>query len=147
MKTLCLFILMAVFSPNVSMASGDNPVNLDKLPVKAAVLVNFYFKEYTVTSIVRKLEGIEVRLTRGVRLFFDRKGNWREVDCSIQSIPTPMIPSSILNQISEEYGPYTEVVCAYRSPRGMLVKLQNGMQMKFNRRNKQVDYNSSSLVF
>ena len=80
----------------------------------------------------------DVIFTDGSKVEFDRKGNWTEVDCLTQPLPTGIVPEAIGKVIGAHY-PETQVTKIERDDREVEVKLTNRVELTFNKHLQLID--------
>lgn len=127
---VCLFTLQTV-----ARADDDKPIQVNQLPQKAQLFIKQYFADSR--TAIAKMESdfldksYDVIFTNGDKLEFDKKGNWKEVNCKYSSVPTGIIPSAILKYVTANY-PDTKVLKIERDKKDYEVKLSNGWNLKFD---------------
>ena len=100
-----LFVLATVFSLGVFNANADNDkiITKEMLPVDAQSFINTYFGELKISyaKLERDLfeNSYEVVFTDGAKLEFNRKGEWRDVDCRYGEVPSAIVPGKIAEYI------------------------------------------------
>jgi len=62
---------------------------------------------------------------------FDKKGNWKEIDCKYSRVPSDLVPTPILRHISSQY-PDLYIVQIDRDSREYEVELNNGLELVFS---------------
>lgn len=137
-------VFICVFALFTTMACADNekPIQASQLPVFAQQFIRQYFPDRKVmlakveTEILSK--NYEVFFENGDRIEFDGKGNWTEVDCKFSSVPTAVIPDTIVQYIKENY-PETTVVKIEKDRKEYEVKLSNRMELKFDSKYDLID--------
>ena len=74
-----------------------------------------------------------VMFQSGEKVEFDKKGNWREFSCKSSSVPAALIPEQIKAQVKKTF-PGATIIKLDRDRRGYDVKLNNGMDLEFNKK-------------
>lgn len=137
MALVCLF-----FFVGTACADNDKPITMSQLPVAAQTMVKQYFKGKNVAlvTIDRALgnRSYDVVFSNGEKIEFDRKGNWTDIDCRSNSVPARLIPSTIASYIRTHHAG-TKVVKIERDKSETDVKLSNGIELTFNKKNQLVD--------
>ena len=64
---------------------------------------------------------------------FNKKGKWTELDCKTSAVPTSLIPEQIRATVQQTF-PGATIIKIDRVRKGYEVKLNNRMEMKFNKR-------------
>lgn len=135
MKKL-LFLLVCLFTlQTVARADDDKPIQINQMPQQAQLFIKKYFADSKVA--LAKMESdllnksYDVIFTDGNKVEFDKKGNWKEVDCKYSSVPAAIIPETIQKYIKTNY-PDTKVVKMERDKKEYEVKLTNRTELKFD---------------
>lgn len=142
MKKTMLF-LACVFTL-ITSACADNyqPINLSQLPEKAQTFLSTYFPDAKISLARKEIDVMElsydVIFTDGSKVEFDRKGNWTEVDCLTQPLPAGIVPDGINKVITTHY-PAAQVTKIERDHREIDVKLNNRVELTFNKHLQLVD--------
>jgi len=140
-KMLFTLIALMVFGTSAN-ASHDTPITVDKLPRPAKLMITKFFNNKKValatmeTGLFEKT--YEVIFTDGDKLKFDRIGNWKEIKRKAASVPTSLIPTQITAYIKEHY-PNTKVMEIERDGRQYDVKLDNRLELTFNKKYQLID--------
>ncbi|MBQ4083126.1 MAG: PepSY-like domain-containing protein [Bacteroidaceae bacterium] len=128
----------------VTNACADNyqPVDRSQLPEKAQNFLTTYFPEAKISLARKEFDVMElsydVIFTDGIKVEFDRKGNWTEVDCLTHPIPSGIVPESINKVISTHY-PEAKITKIERNHREVEVKLDNRVEFTFNKKMQLID--------
>lgn len=126
---ICLLALVAI---SLSACSHENkPIVWEQLPQNAQTFINTYFKNLTVSNILKDKSEYEVYFTNGTQVEFDRHGEWTDVDCKTNPIPhgiVPIIETYVLNHFPQNY-----IVEVSRDNRGYDVELNNGLDLIFSK--------------
>ena len=139
-----LFVLATVFSLGVFNANADNDkiITKEMLPVDAQSFINTYFGELKISyaKLERDLfeNSYEVVFTDGVKLEFNRKGEWEDVDCRYGEVPAAIIPVNIAEYVKAYY-PDAKILRIERHRYGYEVKLSNRLELTFNKNFRIVD--------
>lgn len=127
---VCLFSLQAVVR-----ADNDKPIQVNQLPQQAQQFIKQHFAGSNVA--MAKVESdwwdksYDVIFTNGNKVEFDKKGNWKEVDCKHSSVPLPIVPTAILKYITANY-PAVKILKIDRDKKDYEVKLSNKWELKFD---------------
>ena len=139
-----IFLAIACVFSLVTSACADNyqPIERTQLPEKAQTFLATYFPEAKVSLVRKEIDVLElsydVIFTDGSKVEFDRKGNWTEVDCLTQPLPTGIVPEAIGKVIGAHY-PETQVTKIERDDREVEVKLTNRVELTFNKHLQLID--------
>lgn len=132
-----LIILISVFTVGVFAAYADNdkPINVNQLPAASQQFINKYFPDSKVA--LAKMEknfmnvSYDVVMTDGVKLEFDKKGEWKEVDCKYSSVPQGIVPAQIVSKVMDLY-PDATIVKIDRDSKDYEIELNNGYDLTFD---------------
>ncbi len=135
MKKL-LFLLVCLFSiQTVAWADDDKPIQVSQLPQSAQQFIKQYFAENRVAMAKVETDfwdkSYDVIFTNGDKVEFDKKGNWKEVNCKYSVVPVKIIPPAIKNYVNSNY-PDAKVLKLERDRKDYEVKLSNGWELKFD---------------
>lgn len=139
-----IFIALACVFTLVTNACADNyqPVTQTQLPEKAQTFLATYFPEVKISLARKEIDVMEltydVIFTDGSKVEFDRKGNWTEVDCLNQPLPSGIVPEAIEKVIRTQY-PEAQATKIERDHREFDVKLNNRVELTFNKNMQLVD--------
>lgn len=134
---VCLFTLHSA-----AQASNDKPIQVNQMPQPAQQFINQYFVNNKIA--IAKMEtgfldkSYEVIFTDGNKLEFDKKGNWKEVNCKYSFVPLRIIPTAILKYVTTNY-PNVKVLKIERDTKEYEVKLSNQWELKFDRKFNLID--------
>ena len=137
MKKIIL-VLAAIFSIGVFSASADNDkvINKNQLPAQAQQFINEHFNGVDLSyakqerDILKK--SYEVRLANGVKIEFNEKGVWEEVDCQFGEVPAAVIPVAIKKYVDDNFAG-EKVISIERNCYNYEVKLSNRLELKFDK--------------
>ena len=62
-------------------------------------------------------------MDNGIKLEFDNKGNWTEIDCKPKAVPSALVPTAIQNYISKQFNG-TQVIQIERTGKGYEVSME-----------------------
>ena len=114
-KGILLIVGLLVMNLTV-WAGNDKPIEVKKMPKAAQQFIQAYFGTHSVA--VAKMEtdfmsrSYDVIFTNGDKVEFDKKGNWKNVDCEQGEVPAAIIPEGIQMYLTQHYpnvkdgGPY-----------------------------------------
>lgn len=135
MKKL-FFLLVCLFTlQSVARADDDKPIQINQLPQQAQLFIKQHFADSR--TAIAKMESdffdksYDVIFTNGNKVEFDKKGNWKEVNCKYSSVPVGVIPSPVLKYVAANY-PEAKVLKIERDKKDYEVKLSNGWNLKFD---------------
>ena len=106
------------------------------LPGTAKTFLVSNFKGVAIGTVIEDKEfyGVDeykVRLGNGVKVDFDSKGNWKEVNGEHQKIPNAFIPAPIKNYVSKSF-PNTYITKIEKERWSYKAELSNGIDLEFD---------------
>lgn len=132
MATICLIAFQTQAA-----ADNDRPISIDQLPTTAQQTIKTYFADKKVA--MAKVEGLidkeyDVIFTTGEKIEFDRKGNWKDIDCKRSAVPTNIIPQQIRNYVKTNYDGNRIVKIEKDRRKGEYeIELSNDVEITFNK--------------
>ncbi|MDR2237629.1 MAG: PepSY-like domain-containing protein [Chryseobacterium sp.] len=135
-KITAAFILILMMTGGFILAQ-DRAINANQLPKTAKNFLAAHFKGVSIGSTMedREIYGVDeykVYLGNGMKIEFDRGGNWKEVDGKHQKLPYGFIPVSIRNYASKNF-PNTYIVKIEKERWAYKAELSNGLDLEFDR--------------
>lgn len=127
---VCLFALQTVVR-----ADNDKPIQVNQMPEQAQQFIKQHFSDSKVA--LAKVENdllnksYDVIFTNGNKVEFDKKGNWKDVDCKYTSVPVDIIPAAIQKYVKTNY-PDTKILKIDRDKKDYEVKLSNRIELNFD---------------
>lgn len=137
-------VLLLVFAVSLTAFAGnDKPIGEDKLPVAAREFITGHFSgvEISLATVDRELldTTYKVFFTNGNKVEFDKKGKWTEIDCKYSRVPENAVPEEIGRYVSTHHKEnYVKEID--RDKRDYEVKLNNGIELKFDLRFRLIGY-------
>ena len=127
--SICLFAILGF-----AKADNDKPISWNELPQKSLEFIKKYFPKNEVSFAKMENEiwdkTYEVVFTNGEKIEFNNKGEWKEIDCKLSSIPDALIPAAIKKHITEQFS-QNKVVEIERDSKGYEIKLDNKLELKY----------------
>ena len=113
-----------------------------QLPLNAQKLIKTNFSDKTIDYIIADKELIStdysVKFADGSEIDFNSEGNWTEIDCKKNAIPSKIVKSSIANYVKEKF-PNTHIVKIEKEIFNREeIKLSNGLELEFNSKGEYV---------
>lgn len=135
MKKHILILILSLISLG-SFAQKEKKIELDELPQKAQAFLKKNFTKEKVHQILEETgerigTGYKVVIKDKLKIKFDRKGDWKEIDGKRKSIPTDFIPDKIIKYIQRSF-PNNSVVKIEREKRKFEVEITNGLELEFD---------------
>ena len=129
--TLAISVMIAF----TACAGNDLPAQLTDLPNAAQVFVKKHFtaEKPVLVTIDKEVTGntYEVNFSSGNSVDFDRRGEWKEVECRPE-VPAAIVPAQILKLVQNNY-PEAKIIKIDRDKRGYEVELSTRIELKFDK--------------
>lgn len=140
-RSILALMAVAIMAPMV--AGADQIIDVSHLPKSAQTFIRTHFSDakISIVSVDPELtdKTYEVLFTDGRSVEFDRKGEWKEVDCKRFEVPAGIIPEPIRRHVAGSH-PDNFVKEISRDWRGYEVSLNNGLDLDFNTKYQLVRY-------
>lgn len=135
MKKNFLTLVILIMGFGMVSADNDKPINVDQLPATAKQFITNHFsnKKMSFAKMESKLfdKSYEVIFTDGSKVEFDKKGEWKDVDCKFSQVPEKIIPQNIMSYVSTYYKD-AKIIEIDRDKMAYDVKLNTGLELKFD---------------
>ena len=141
MKNIRFFLLMAVvMTMSLTMSADDDErvITYQQLPQTAQTFLKQHFAKKVPLVVTADWDDFTIMYETGEKIEFDKKGNWKEVTCRTSKVPSDIIPQQIKDYIQKNY-PGKSVVKLDRHRSVYEVKLNNGIEIEFNRSFQVID--------
>ena len=140
-KAIVLFLTLTAVTP--LLAGDDKPIQANNLPSAAREFIERHFTtaEISLATIDKELwdTTYEVFFTDGRKIEFDKNGQWKEIDCKYSRVPESAVPGEINRYLAAQH-PGRHVREIDRDRRDYEVKLDNGLELKFDLRFQLIGY-------
>ena len=114
----------------------DKMVEVGDMPTKTTMFIADYFPNCDIVYIDkdRDLGSVtyDVVLSCGVKLEFNKSGDWIEVDCEPNEVPNAIVPDKILDYVSAKYA-NNYIVKIGKEWSNYKVELNNDIELVFNK--------------
>lgn len=141
-KSMMLGVVMVLFGWQMAWASNDKPIRPEQLPAKAKAMIERYFPGEKIAFAKQESELFETRyevvLEGSAKIEFLGNGEWEEIDCRYKAVPEALIPPQLMAEVKARY-PEAQVREIKRENGRHEVKLNNGLELLFNRKFQLVD--------
>ncbi len=131
---VCMFVQLSVF------ANDDRVITFDALPQVAKEFVKKHFPNEKVARVEQDRDDktYDLNFRNGCSIDFDKKGNWKEVDCKRKEVPSAIVPQTIKDYVKMNCK--GERITKIELDRGRYeIELSSGVDIKFNKKFKPVD--------
>ncbi|MGL5682794.1 MAG: PepSY-like domain-containing protein [Marinifilaceae bacterium] len=135
-KFLVFMFSILLFQVTTAKADNDKVIKAEQLPAAAQTFIKKYFPKAEIMLVKSEtsLTGTqyEVTFTNGDNIDFDKTGQWTEIECKKEGVPTAIIPQQISTLISKRF-PKTFVTRIERDKKGYDIELSNQMELEFDK--------------
>ena len=102
------------------------------------IMLKKHFAGKTPMIITADWDDYKVVYNTGEKVEFRKNGEWKELSCTGKGVPTALIPAQIKANVKSSF-PGAVIIKIDRDRDGYDVKLNNGMELEFNKRFQLVD--------
>lgn len=132
--TVAICVLLAFFPTLSVSADDDTPIIVDRLPAKSKAFLERHFCDKNMAYVVHDRDFLkvtyEVQYIEGIKVEFRKDGEWKEVNCLLDTVPSAIVPQPISVFITKHY-PHTYICKIERDTKEYEVKLKNGLELTF----------------
>lgn len=145
MRTRILLAALLFGFAHTSFAIEAKDFNIQTLPTRAQQFIGTYFDDCDIISMKKNhKKSFQLLSKDGKEFVFDAEGNWVKIDCRDERVPSPLIPSEILNQVAKKFGTAVMVVRISISRKSTYnVELSNFISLKFDKHFKLLKYTNN----
>ena len=118
--------------------SDDRVITFQQMPQAAQTFLKQHFAKKVPLVVTMDWDDYTIIYETGEKVEFDKQGNWKEVDCRTSRVPSALIPEQIQSNIKMSF-PAASIIKIDRNRRGYEVKLNNGIEVEFNRNFQVID--------
>jgi len=112
--------------------ADDTPIPVDQLPAAAKTFVHSNFPGKKILYAEKDWNSYECRLDDGTKIEFNKKGNWKKVDChNLVAVPSGIVPVTIQEYIKSNF-PGCLITKIDKERYGYDIELSNDIDLKFN---------------
>ena len=139
-KIKCFLLIPMVMTMGLTMSADDDDrvITYDQLPQAAQTFLKQHFAKKVPLVVTADWDDFTIRYESGEKIEFDRSGNWKDIECYNSKVPTEAVPAQISSYISQNY-PGKSIIKLERHRSVYEVKLNNGMEIEFNRNFQVID--------
>jgi hypothetical protein len=135
MKRFFVVLVSLVLISNAAFAGKDKAITIDQLPQTAQQLIKKYFSNTEVSYAKMETDvfdkSYEVIFVNGCKVEFDKKGEWKEVNCKYAEVPAGIVPSKIQEFLTKNHS-NAKVLEIDKDKRDYELKLNNGIELRFD---------------
>ena len=126
MKKLALFLVSVFVMSGIAFADNDKPIQIG---------LSTYFKSSKVALAKQETDlfskSYDVIFTTGEKVEFDKSGDWTEVSCKVNGVPSAIVPQGIKSYVQSNY-PDARILSIERDRSNYEVKLSNRWEITFD---------------
>lgn len=134
-KICIIIVLLLILGLSPWYAEYEKPINGDNLPTNALNFIKTHFPEEKIAFAKKENDyfilNYEVILSGGVKIEFNRSGDWTKVNTKYKTVPSAIIPEQILNYLKDNF-PNAQVKEINKKRREYEVELNNSLELKFD---------------
>lgn len=139
MKKIAFILMTLVMTMSISvMADNDRVINFNQLPAQSQTMLKKHFAGKTPMIITADWDDYKVVYNTGEKVEFRKNGEWKELSSPGKGVPAALIPAQIKANVKSSF-PGAVIIKIDRDREGYDVKLNNGMELEFNKRFQLVD--------
>ena len=101
-------------------------------------MLNKNFADKVPLVITADWDDYKVMYANGEKVEFDKRGNWRDIECKASQVPTDLIPTKIAANVNATF-PGSTITEIDRDYLGYSVQLSNGLELEYNRHYQVID--------
>ncbi len=120
-------------------ATAQQKQRMHKIPKEATTFIEANFKGATIQEVKKEAEGTtfkyDVKLANGVKIEFNNRGRWREIESKTTSLPTTMLPQSVGQYIQKNYSG-AKITEVKKGVRFDFVEINNNTTLQFDTEGK-----------
>jgi hypothetical protein len=137
-KYLLLMAMVMTMSLTMSADDDDRVITFDQLPQAAQTFLKSHFATKVPLLVTADWDDFTIRYESGEKIEFNRSGDWKDIECYNGKVPNEAVPAQISSYISQNY-PGKSIIKLERHRSVYEVKLNNGMEIEFNRNFQVID--------
>ncbi|MFI3314306.1 MAG: PepSY-like domain-containing protein [Rikenellaceae bacterium] len=142
MKKLLYSLVVVLLSIN-TLAAEERVIDQEMLPKSAKSFIekNYPSDKISIATMERGVldKDYKVILTSGVKIEFDKSGNWSEIECKRNSeVPMDIIPEKIVTYVKAKF-PNNKVLKVEKDHKSIELELDNDLELKFNKKGDLVE--------
>ena len=124
--------MVMTMSLNVMADDDDRVITYDQLPQAAQTFLKTHFATKVPLLVTADWDDFTIRYESGEKIEFNRSGEWKDIECYNSKVPADAVPEQIYTYLNQNY-PGKSVIKIERHRSVYEVKLNNGMEIEFNR--------------
>lgn len=138
-----LIVTMALLLSISTLSAEERVIDHSALPKAAQTFISTHYAtdKISIATMESSLFDCDYKviLTNGVKLEFDKNGNWTEIECKRNSsIPMAIVPTNAANFVNNRF-PLNKIIKIEKEAKYIEFELDNDVEMKFNSAGEMVE--------
>lgn len=133
MKIKFLALVTLLLSLNFVFGQKDVVITKEQLPKISQQFIDQHFTKQNISYCIKDHDSFDVKFENGYEVDFDKKGEWKEIDCNTEAIPLAIIPASIQQYVNKNF-PQCTIVKIERDHKGYDIELNNNLDIEFDKK-------------
>lgn len=135
-KLTIIFASLALMASTLTAFAGnDRIITVAELPAVSQQFIKAHFAgvEVSYAKVDEEMfdKDYKVVFVNGSKVEFAKNGQWTDVDCKYGEVPAAIVPQQIRDHVAQHFAG-RKIVSIDRDKRGYEVKLDNGLELKFD---------------
>ena len=135
-KSPIIFATLALMASTLTAFAGsDRIITVAELPAVSQQFIKAHFAgvEVSYAKVDEEMfdKDYKVVFVNGSKVEFAKNGQWTDVDCKYGEVPAAIVPQQIRDHVAKNFAG-RKIVSIDRDKRGYEVKLDNGLELKFD---------------
>ena len=132
-----LFVALLALTCSLTACNKERVITFDQVPEPAKAIVTAHFDAAQIAYITLE-KGLfdaeyDIRFNDGRTLEFNKAGELQKVDCKQTEVPSALVPEPVQAYIKANF-PNAIITEWGKDDRGYKAELNNGLDLKFNRK-------------
>ncbi|MBO5445733.1 MAG: PepSY-like domain-containing protein [Muribaculaceae bacterium] len=137
LMALTLMIVGAASAMAISLPFDKYTINRSELPQDAQEMLEEHFPKAKVSMIkidkhLLKKPDYDVKLTNGIRIAFNSKGQWKSVESGKRELPLSLLHKTARTHFSKKF-PDAKILSVKKDLSGFDIVLEDGRNIKYDR--------------
>ncbi|MCM1177949.1 MAG: PepSY-like domain-containing protein [Bacteroidales bacterium] len=142
MNRIFTFVVLMLAFAGIAKAD-DKPISFEQLPLQARNFIQENFPDETLMFAAKDIDfagtSYDVRFSSGLKLEFNSKGEWKEIESKYSAVDVKFIPVQIRKYVDSRWTGVKYRKIEKKRNGGYEVKLANGLEVEFDRNFNVID--------
>ncbi len=129
-------LVVALLVVTTAIAGGKSDPQLSRLPQKAQQMIKKNFSKEKIVHVNAKssitAKTFDVMFGNGTKVVFDKNGDWTEVDCRNNAVPSDLVPKQIRDYVNKQHKK-AKITSIKKEKNKYDIQLSNGMKISFDK--------------